>query len=61
MLKVKLCTRDGGFVAEINVPPLNPPYEVILWGQRVFVWDGKAQFYREGLMFVDPSAIIHVK
>jgi hypothetical protein len=59
MHKVKLTTRDGGFVTEIQVPPLNPPYEVVVWGQRVFVWDGATQTYREGLMFVDPSTFIH--
>lgn len=55
MNKVKLTTRDGGFVTEIQIPVLNPPYEVVAWGNRVFVWDGPTQTYREGLMYVDPS------
>ena len=36
-MKLKLMTRDGGFVRDGEIPPFTPPPEVITWGSRVFV------------------------
>jgi hypothetical protein len=36
-MKIKLFTRDGGFVHEALIPPFKPAPEVITWGARVFV------------------------
>ena len=38
-MKVKLYTRDGGFVADIVTLPFKLMPEVIMWGQRFFVHD----------------------
>lgn len=36
-MKIKLITRDGGFVRDAEIPPFTPPPEVVTWGTRVFV------------------------
>lgn len=36
-MKVKLFTRDGGFVHEAEVPPFLTPPDLIIWGERFFV------------------------
>lgn len=36
-MKIMLITRDGGFVRDGDIPPYQPPPEVITWGTRVFV------------------------
>jgi hypothetical protein len=36
-MKVKMFSRDGGFVAEAVIPAFNDPPEAILWGVRLFV------------------------
>lgn len=36
-MKIKLYARDGGFVAEVVIPPFNDPPEALLWGSRLFV------------------------
>jgi hypothetical protein len=36
-MKVKLVTRDNAFVRDGDIPPFQPPPEVITWGSRVFV------------------------
>jgi hypothetical protein len=54
--KVRLITRDDGFVAEVIIPFFNPPAEVLIWGERCFVFQhehhaGRRGIYREGMMW----------
>lgn len=37
-MKVQLLTREGKFVADKLIPPFNAWPEVVLWGERVFVF-----------------------
>lgn len=50
METVKLFTRDGGFVAEVEIPRFTPPAEVLQWGSRLFVRTPEGE-YREGMAF----------
>jgi hypothetical protein len=36
-MKVRLFTRDGGYVADAEIPPFNEFPDVIIWGERFFV------------------------
>lgn len=36
MFQVKLFTQDGGFVANVEIPPFKSWPDVLLWGQRIF-------------------------
>ena len=36
-VKVKLFTKDGGFVGEGITPPLRTPPDIIIWGERFFI------------------------
>ena len=36
-MKVKLYTKDGGFVHEQEIPPFTDQPTLIIWGQRFFV------------------------
>ena len=56
--QARLETRDGDFVTYVQVPIMNPPADLLGWGNRVFVMtqnaeelpDGEiAPIYREGL------------
>lgn len=38
MAKAKLYTREGRFVADVDMPPFNPPADVVVWGTRHFVF-----------------------
>ena len=49
METVILETRDTQFVARVEVPPFNPPAEIILWGSRYFIQTQDPNTYREGL------------
>lgn len=60
-MKIKLLTRDGGFVHQAEIPPFAPPPEVIGWGSRIFVRRDESEsdrervitvVYREGLAYV---------
>lgn len=58
METVKLYARDGGFVAEVRIPPLRPFAEGLMWGSRFFVFhapcgdeSGTYLRYREALLF----------
>lgn len=37
MIRIKLFTRDGGFVTEGEMPPFLTLPDVIVWGERVFI------------------------
>ena len=47
-----LWARDGGRVAEIEVPSFRPRVEVLLWEGRSFVWHEKTRRYVEAVSFV---------
>jgi hypothetical protein len=53
---IKLLTRTGDFVAEIEMPAFDPMPEGVLWGQRAFFLDHEQ--YREGFLYVDVRAEI---
>jgi hypothetical protein len=36
MIRVRLAIRDGGHVAEVEIPPFQSLPDVIVWGDRVF-------------------------
>jgi len=39
MEKVRLLTKDGGFVTSGMIPAFNDPPDVIVWGSRIFQYD----------------------
>lgn len=52
---VRLVTRNDQFVADVIIPHFNPPAEVLIWGNRCFVFrdenPGGVRFYREGMLW----------
>jgi hypothetical protein len=51
-----LWAKDGGRIAEVEVPSFRPRAEVLLWDHRVFIWHDKTRRYVEGISFVVPQA-----
>jgi hypothetical protein len=53
--RVWLVIRDDRFVASVVIPRFNPPADVLLWGERWFVFRdedaNKLRTYREGMMW----------
>lgn len=53
MYSVRLETKTGEFVTDVEILALTPPPEVVYWGTRVFIFhkteDG-FHVYREGTM-----------
>jgi hypothetical protein len=53
--RVRLETRDNQLVADVIVPRFNPPADVLIWGERCFVFQKedktKLRIYREGMMW----------
>ena len=47
-----LWARDGGRIAEIEVPLFRPRVEVLLWEGRSFLWHEKTRRYVEAVSFV---------
>jgi hypothetical protein len=47
-----LWARDGGRIAEIEVPSFRPRVEVLLWEGRSFLWHEKTRRYVEAVSFV---------
>ena len=52
-----LYTHDGQLVVSVHVPPLNPPADVLLWGDRYFLWNEQRRQYREGVCFWIPPQL----
>jgi hypothetical protein len=54
--RVRLVTRDYKFVASVVIPRFTPPADVLLWGERSFVFSRrdwrKRLVYREGVLWV---------
>ena len=53
-MEIHLETRDGRFVSYATIPPMTPPPEMVLWGERTFVQTAThdehvCQIYREGI------------
>jgi hypothetical protein len=49
-----LYTNDGDEVVTVNVPPFNPPAEILQWGARYFVYDVIDKRYIEGMLYFVP-------
>lgn len=53
--EVRLVTRDGQVVADVIVPHFTPPADVLIWGDRCFIFRdenaGGLRFYREGMLW----------
>lgn len=47
-MRVRLYTRDGGYVTTAHIPPFDPAPEVILFGSRVFVKAATSQVDGDG-------------
>ena len=47
MREEKLYTFDGGYVVTVHVPPFLERVKLIMWGQRIFMWNEKEEQYRE--------------
>ena|SRR6201987_2444975 len=52
-----LWARDGGRIAEIEVPSFRPRAEVLLWEGRSFLWHEKTRRYVEAVSFVVKNAV----
>jgi hypothetical protein len=52
-----LWARDGGRIAEIEVPSFRPRVEVLLWEGRSFVWHEKTRRYVEAVSFVAKNVV----
>ena len=39
MVETRLVAIDGGFVADVRVPPFIAPPAALIWGERVFLRD----------------------
>lgn len=58
MEQARLITLDDGFVADVDIPPFDPPADGLMWGSRFFKFDmvvkreGRVYVqYREGMLF----------
>jgi hypothetical protein len=47
MKEVKLYTEKGDYVVTAIVPDFEIPYNVFMWGTRVFVWNNEHEKYME--------------
>jgi hypothetical protein len=52
-----LWARDGGRIAEIEVPSFRPRVEVLLWEGRSFIWHETTRRYVEAVSFVVKNAV----
>ena len=53
MTKIRLETRSGDFVAEVEIPTMMPMPEIVTWGDRHFVHTGLyTLIYSEGICHV---------
>lgn len=65
MQRVRLYTRQGGYVCTVDVPNFDPPVEVISWGSRYFVLNGNKSGgtvkYVEGMHFAAIGTVEYEK
>jgi hypothetical protein len=52
-----LWARDGGRIAEIEVPSFRPRVEVLLWEGRSFLWHEKTRRYVEAVSFLVKNVV----
>lgn len=54
MTRIRLTTKDGRFVTTVEIPPMGPLPEIIVWGERYFIYKtpGIPHTYREGFAVV---------
>jgi hypothetical protein len=52
-----LWARDGGRIAEIEIPSFRPRVEVLLWEGRSFLWHEKTRRYVEAVSFVVKNVV----
>jgi hypothetical protein len=52
-----LWARDGGRIAEVEVPSFRPRVEVLLWEGRSFTWHEKTRRYVEAISFVVKNVV----
>ena len=65
MIKVRLAIPDGGYVADVTIPPFKKLPDVIVWGQRFFTFhkdlpepeDDCAAEYREAFAYWGPPEV----
>jgi hypothetical protein len=54
-MKINLLTRDGEFVTEVEIPMFKLMPEVLVWGERTFVYSpGVLGAYYEGFAYYIP-------
>jgi hypothetical protein len=56
-MSTKLLTRTGELVTLVTIPPMNPPPEMVCWGQRLFVRNERGE-YREGCCWFAPGSFV---
>jgi hypothetical protein len=59
MVRMTLWTKFDEPVTVVQLPPFNPPADVVMWGERIFVWHDDESKYIEGLLFVIPAPVEH--
>lgn len=53
---VRLYTKANEFVVAAEIPPFEPPPEILMWGERVFRHESEDR-YTEGLAwFIPPQS-----
>jgi len=56
MNTIRLYTRDGRMVTEVQVPPWNSAPEVYVWGERIFVLHTNGRYEEAaGVFFIPPQ------
>jgi hypothetical protein len=55
VMECKLCTREGTYVATVEIPPFDPAPEALLWGDRCFVIKSRQLYYECFLYAVLPK------
>ncbi len=60
MVFIKLVAFDKCDVAVVQIPPFRKPPDIVLWGNRYFLYTGVVDegrpVFREGLCFAVPAA-----
>lgn len=64
-MKIRLAVREGGHVADVEIPPFVARPDVLVWGIRCFMFhaelsndgDDVIAEYREAFMYVIPPSL----
>jgi hypothetical protein len=65
MMRIRLAISDGGYVADVTIPPFQKMPEVVVWGERFFAFhvmltepeDICAAEYREVFAYFIPPEV----